>query len=138
MFNTSIGILSASILHSICCYNEQALDELKLNNVQIDIVCTHTCPSFAKPIGKENIQYWLNVDENLEKDIDNERQIMDKIYNKLKEDGHPFKYWFYGHFHYHNQETIDNVKFIMLDMYRNGNYDIYDIAYDIYDAALYL
>lgn len=110
-----------------CVYNEQALNELKLNNVKIDIVCTHTCPSFAKPIGKENIQYWLNVDEKLESDIDNERKIMDKIFYKLKEDEHPIKKWFYGHFHYHNQECIDDVMFIMLDMWRNGNYDIYDI-----------
>lgn len=110
-----------------CYYDEEKLSQLKLNNVKIDIVCTHTCPSFAKPIGKENIQYWLNVDEKLESDIDNERKIMDKIFYKLKEDEHPIKKWFYGHFHYHNQECIDDVMFIMLDMWRNGNYDIYDI-----------
>jgi len=110
-----------------CYYDEDKLSQLKLNNINIDIVCTHTCPSFTKPFGKENIGYWLSKDENLERDIDNEREVMDKVYNKLKSDGHKLDMWFYGHFHYHNVQFVDNTKFVMLDMYRNGNYDIYDI-----------
>ena len=112
-----------------CYYDEEKLSQLKLNNINIDIVCTHTCPSFAKPIGKENIQYWLNLDETLDKDINNEREMMDKIFHKLKEDGHLLSSWFYGHFHYHNQEIIEGTKFVMLDMFRNGNYDIYDLQF---------
>ena len=110
-----------------CYYDEEKLSQLKLNNINIDIVCTHTCPSFTKPFGKENIGYWLSKDENLERDIDNEREVMDKVYNKLKTDGHSLDMWFYGHFHYHNVQFVDNTKFVMLDMYRNGNYDIYDV-----------
>ena len=52
---------------------------------------------------------------------------MDKVYNKLKADGHHLYMWFYGHFHYHNVQFVDNTKFVMLDMYRNGNYDVYDV-----------
>ena len=52
---------------------------------------------------------------------------MDMVYNKLKADGHTFDKWFYGHFHFHNVQYVDNTKFVMLDMYRNGNYDIYDV-----------
>ena len=110
-----------------CYYDEKALNELKLNGINIDIVCTHTCPSFAKPIGKSNITYWLEQDDKLEEDIDKERKVMDDIYNKLKNDGHEMKYWIYGHYHYHNMEIINDTKFIMLDMYRNGFYDICDI-----------
>lgn len=110
-----------------CYYDEEKLSQLKLNNINIDIVCTHTCPSFAKPIGKDNIQYWLNVDKLLDNDINNEREVMDKVFNKLKKDNHPLSFWFYGHFHYHNTEFIEGTKFVMLDMCRNGNYDIYDV-----------
>ena len=119
-----------------CYYDEEKLNQLKLNGINIDIVCTHTCPSFTMPFDKQNIQYWLDRDTKLNEDIDNERNIMDLVYNKLKSDGHTFDKWFYGHFHYHNVQYRDNVKFVMLDMCRNGNYDIYDVlsTYDtIYD-----
>ena len=108
-------------------YDDEALNELKTNNIQIDIVATHTCPSFAKPITKDGIQYYLANDPTLEEDIDAERKVMDDIYNKLKADGHPLEKWLYGHFHYHNQEYIEGVQFVMLDMWRNGNFDIYDL-----------
>ena len=111
-----------------CYYDEEKLSQLKLNDINIDIVCTHTCPSFVKPFGKENIKYWLENDMSLNEDIDNERKVMDNIYNKLKDDGHTIGSWFYGHFHYHNTQFVDNTKFIMLDMYRNGNYDVYDVS----------
>lgn len=111
-----------------CYYDEDKLSQLKLNNINIDIVCTHTCPSFTKPFGKDNIQYWLDIDNNLDEDIDNERKVMDDVYYKLKADGHKLDNWFYGHFHYHNVQFVDNTKFVMLDMCRNGNYDIYDVV----------
>ena len=110
-------------------YNEEALNELKTNGIQIDIVATHTCPSFSKPINKDGIQYWLQNDPALKADIDAERKVMDDVYNKLKTDGHPLDKWFYGHYHYHNQEYIDGVQFVMLDMWRNGNFDIYDLKF---------
>lgn len=110
-----------------CYYDEEKLKQLKLNNINIDIVCTHTCPSFVKPFGKDQITYWLEKDVKLEEDIDNERNVMDKVYHKLKSDGHKIDMWIYGHFHFHNTQFVDNTKFIMLDMYRNGNYDIYDV-----------
>lgn len=113
-----------------CVYNEQALNELKLNDVNIDIVCTHTGPSFIKPFGTDEIKLWLLNDKTLEEDVKNERETIDKIYNKLKEDNHPLKYWFYGHFHFHNSEYIDDTKFVMLDMFRNGKYDFYDISFE--------
>lgn len=112
----------------ICIYDEDKLSQLKLNNINIDIVCTHTCPSFSKPIGKENIKSWLDYDKELEKDLNTERETMDKIYAKLKSDGHSIEKWLYGHFHFHNSEFINNTNFIMLDMCRNGICDFYDIT----------
>lgn len=108
-------------------YDEEALNQLNELGIKIDIVATHTCPSFAKPITKDGIQYWLTYDQKLNEDIDNERKVMDDIYNKLVTDGHPLSKWFYGHYHYHNQEYIDNVHFIMLDMCRDSKLDFYDL-----------
>ena len=31
---------------------------------------------------------------------------------------------------FHNSEYVDNTKFIMLDMFRNGKYDVYDIPFE--------
>ena len=108
-------------------YNEEALNELKTLGIEIDIVATHTCPSFAKPINKDGIQYWLKYDTKLNEDLDRERKVMDDVYNKLITDDHPISKWFYGHYHFHNQEFINGVQFVMLDMWRNGNFDIFDL-----------
>ncbi len=110
-----------------CYYDEQRLNELRLNNISIDIICTHTSPSFVKPMDKNGIETWLKNDNNLSEDVDNERKIMDRVYNKLKEDKHILKYWFYGHYHFHNIDYIEQTKFVMLDMFRNGKYDMYDV-----------
>lgn len=114
-----------------CYYDSEQLSQLKLNNIQIDIVCTHTCPSFCGSRTKDSIKFWLEKDPNLEHDLDEERTIMDDIYKKLKEDGHLVSKWVYGHFHYHCNEHIDDTDFIMLDMCRYGNFDIYDIPNEI-------
>jgi hypothetical protein len=65
----------------------------------------------------------------LSADIDNERAVMDSVYNKLKEDGHEMNLWVYGHFHFHNSDYVGNTKFVMLDMCRNHNCDIYDVFF---------
>lgn len=110
-----------------CYYDEERLSQLKMNGIDIDIVCTHTAPSFVKPLGKGGIEGWLNADPTLEKSLDDERATMDRIYNKLKADGHPVTKWFYGHYHFHNSEYVDAIKFVLLDMTRNGNCDFYDL-----------
>ena len=69
-------------------------------------------------------------DKDLMDDVRNERKVMDNLYNYLYTKNHPLHYWFYGHFHFHNSEYVDNTKFIMLDMWRNGKYDFYDIPFD--------
>lgn len=109
-----------------CYYDDEKLSHLKLNGIDIDIVCTHTCPSFVKPFDKNNITYWLQKDDKLEEDLDNERAVMDKVYYKLRTDGHNIKEWVYGHFHFHSMEYYDGIKFMMLDMFR-GNYDVYSL-----------
>ena len=99
---------------------------MKINNINIDIVCTHTCPSFVKPYDKIGIKTWIEKDESLANDIDEERNVMDKIYNTLKHDGHKIHKWFYGHYHKHfegvalrddaSHDSMRQTRYISLDI----------------------
>lgn len=111
-------------LNEMPIYDEDKLKELKDKNIKIDAIVSHTCPHFCNPITKDGIKNWLLQDIELEKDIDNERDIMSKIYYQIKKDEHPLKMWVYGHYHYHNMDLIDNIKFILHDMVRDGKFDI--------------
>ena len=52
----------------------------------------------------------LNRRGALDNDLNNERSIIDKLYEKLVTDGHIIKNWVYGHFHEHNDEIINNIQ----------------------------
>ena len=94
-------------------YDLNALEEIK--DINIDIVVSHTAPSFVFSKDKEGIGYWLLIDPSLEKDLIVERLIMDNIYNTLIANGHTIKHWFYGHFHNKNVENIDGTTFRLLN-----------------------
>ena len=85
---------------------------------------THTAPSFCVPTDKNGIESWLARDNALFIDCEMERATIDKIYEHLLADKHPLRQWFYGHFHLHNEATIDGIDFIALDVMdiRNANY----------------
>lgn len=97
-------------------FDDVLLSEITYSGMKVDIVCTHTCPSFVGFKDKEGVKEWLKHDVNLEKDMDAEREAMDLLYNKLKQDGHPIEKWIFGHFHKHMSEEYEGVKFVMLDM----------------------
>lgn len=107
-------------------FDENQLDKLNDKNVLIDFVVSHTAPSFCQLLTKDGIKNWMIYDQDLEKDVDNERQTMDKIFNKLKKDYHPLKGWVYGHFHKHVNENIDGIQYTMLDCIQN-RLDVYEI-----------
>ena len=94
-------------------YDEETLNEIKEQGITIDAVTTHTCPSFCQPITKDGIRYWMQFDTNLEKDIDNERNVMNKLYDKLIEDKHPLSVWCYGHYHCHHNDSINGIRIYM-------------------------
>lgn len=95
-------------------YDEEILDEIKSDGLMIEKVVTHTCPKFCFPVDKSNITYWLGIDSTLEEVLDNERNVMSLIYDKLLSDGHILNSWTYGHFHFHNEEHINGIKFTAL------------------------
>ena len=95
-------------------------DEKSLNNIgqrfKIDTVITHTSPSFCELISKSGLSEWAERDSTLLADCDNERRIMDHIFEYLKANNHPLEHWFYGHFHQSWSSCIDSVLFSMLDI----------------------
>ena len=99
---------------TVVVYDADKLNELKENGITIDYVISHTSPSFCFKIGVKGIESWIDADENLFNDLRKERQAMDNIYEHLIKDGHPLKKWVYGHFHAHNDEMINNIRFITL------------------------
>lgn len=103
------------------CFHSGALDAI---NVKIDIVCSHTCPSFCEPKEKQGTDFWVAYDEQLHTDLIKERKTMDAIYQRLMQDSHPINYWCYGHFHYHHSAQYNATKFILLDKYREDK--LYD------------
>lgn len=98
--------------------DDDALDELALNDIKIDIVCTHDAPPFCPPFSKDGISDYINIDKTLSDDIDESRAVFSEILAKLILDGHPVTKWIYGHHHNHEQVEIDSVEYTMLDMYR--------------------
>ena len=70
---------------------------------------------------------FLANDPSLAEDVEAERDIMNNLWQKLRYDGHPLHTWCYGHNHYHHRAEFDGVRFIMLDMERNGMYDMIEI-----------
>lgn len=94
-------------------------DEAKLAAINevcaIDVVVSHTAPSFCELISRQGIQNWLTKDEDLLQDIKAERKVMDNIQAYLYAHSHPVDYWFYGHFHQSWHSEIDGIKYNMLD-----------------------
>lgn len=111
---------SASSVASYWEDEKPIFDEDALNTIgqrlKIDTVITHTSPSFCELISKSGLLEWAERDSTLLADCDNERRIMDHIFEYLKANNHPLEHWFYGHFHQSWSSCIDNVLFSMLDI----------------------
>lgn len=102
---------------------EGFFDDLAKSGIKIDTVATHTAPSFCFPRDKNGLEMFLQEDKALEADLNAERDVMDRIYNRLKEDGHPIRKWMYGHYHNSHNEEIDGTVFTLVDMVRNAKVD---------------
>lgn len=96
-------------------YDEPALDSIN-RELKIDTVITHTAPSFCELISKNGLAEWSAIDPDIPADCKNERKTMDRIFERLKSDGHPVSHWYYGHFHQSWSSEIDGVLFSMLDI----------------------
>lgn len=100
-------------------YDEEKLNEIIHNCGHINCICTHTAPSDCVPKNTDGIKYFLERDSELEKDVFEDRNTMDKIRQYLM-DNNAFssvEKWVYGHFHMSNCENINGVDYCLLQMY---------------------
>lgn len=97
-------------------YNTEIVNEITKAGINIDVVASHSAPDFCQPLSNSSVVYWSKMDEELETDINNERQDFTSVYNLFKSKGHKISHWFYGHYHQHNFEIIKGTRFTGLDM----------------------
>jgi predicted phosphodiesterase len=83
----------------------------------IDIVVTHTAPTFCAPVGINNLvrQFAAN-DFTLISELNTERLLVDRLFELLAEVGSTPHIHFYGHFHMSNVDVIEDTKHICLDI----------------------
>lgn len=80
----------------------------------IDIICSHSAPSFCYPNDKGGIvKDFAAYDSELLNDIDNERAVLDRVYEDYKNE---VTHWYYGHFHKNQMQTINNTMFKLLNI----------------------
>jgi len=96
-------------------YDSAMLDAIG-NEFRIDIVVTHTAPSFCELLTKDELSEWAALDPDIPADCAKERETMDKIFKHLHSAGHPVSHWYYGHFHQSWNSEIDGILFSMLDI----------------------
>ena len=93
------------------------LNEKRLKTFEnVDIVVSHTAPIFVKPFVIDKV---FDISDKLKKELEDERRLMEKIFNILHEKN-SIRYWFYGHFHGNSEmvsafETYESVDFRFLD-----------------------
>lgn len=79
---------------------------------KVDILITHTCPSFCYPQKFNEIVYgWAREDAYLLEDLTDERAVMSKIFKQCSP-----KYHYYGHFHSSRIEEINNCDHRLLNI----------------------
>jgi predicted phosphodiesterase len=80
------------------------LDEEKIKNIKgVDIIVTHTAPEWCHPDNRNGlgdfVMEFVYNDRQLETDLLEERKLVSKMFNMLKENGNQIKKHYYGHFH---------------------------------------
>ncbi len=96
-------------------YDQAKLEAISKDH-SVDVVVTHTAPSFCEPKEKRTLAQWTAEDPLLPADVQRERKVMNDIHSFLKENGHFLEHWFYGHFHESWHNEIEGVRYNMLDI----------------------
>ena len=94
-------------------FNAELIKEAVENFKHIDYVLSHSAPSFLNVgIDMSNIKDWEEKDKDLQKDIDNERTCMDKVFECLRDNGSKPLFWGFGHFRNELTEKRSNTIFV--------------------------
>lgn len=93
--------------------NEKIIYQPKIQE-KVNIICSHSAPSFCYPIDKGPIvKHYAELDLNLLQDLDDERKLLDKVYEDYK---NTLTNWYYGHFHSSNMQIINGCMFKLLNI----------------------
>lgn len=115
--------------------DKEKMDELFKETDKIDIVASHTAPSFATPSMHVGVKEWEDLDKELKDDINNERLIMDRIFEYLRDNNKKPSYWAYSHFNIAYLEKRSDVIFRSIDgsdfSYYNFDEDVFSIEHGL-------
>jgi predicted phosphodiesterase len=90
--------------------------EKHLENInKIDVIVTHSSPSFVWPVNKDGIRWWLLNDSKLEDDCTAERLVFDQIWEYVVKNKIKPKIWAYGHYHSTMRTQHENTIFRCVD-----------------------
>ena len=84
--------------------------------MMLPLCITHTSPSFCELLSKEGLNKWTGNDKTLLSDIQQEREVMNRLYETLTKNQLHVTHWCYGHFHQSWHSSIDGTLFKMLDI----------------------
>ncbi len=97
--------------------NEIVIEDIEKLEIlhDIDIVATHTSPSFVRPTSLSPLEMsYSTTDLTLLEDLKREKDRMDKIYNILISNNN-IKKWVYGHYLDEYTEIHENTAFHLLN-----------------------
>jgi len=92
-------------------FDGDKMNELSESGIKISGVVSHVAPTFAFPDIADSLDDWCSKDVDLAYDIENERLVMDKIYDTLRSMRNRPSFWFYGHYKVDNAEHRANILF---------------------------
>ena len=104
-------------------FDEDAINEI-LSKYKISCIVTPSSPSFAYPgtnVFKKSP--WVTKDKALLNDLNDERVIMDRIYNKIIESKSKPYIWAYSRFDTSNQSMINDILFQSLCPFQFLNFN---------------
>jgi hypothetical protein len=86
------------------------IDPVRFDGLDIDVIITHTAPNVAPPTTfGELVRHYAMNDVDLIRDLQLERNEVDKVFEKFKGEK-PIK-WVYGHFHDTFRFEVNNFRF---------------------------
>lgn len=111
-------------------FDADKLDEIiKIDNINIDVVLSHNCPSIVSKHHTKDYDAWLEYDTNLLDDLKHENNVFDNIFKYLTDNGQNPKVWMYGHYHTKALHFIENTVFNSLPCNFSANNIISAIEY---------
>lgn len=112
--------------------DKDSMDEIFKEFGNIDFVISHTAPSFVFPTELSDNEDWEQLDKDLKTDITNERLVMDRIFEYLRDNNRHPSYWAYGHFNMTQMEKRSDTWFRSLD----GNFNPFNAINDLNFAEM--